>query len=139
MHFCSFWCSCKYFINKWRHTFYLTKNGQEFTKYIRSFMTAIMLYLERWKRIFSCMAQYYGTEPVNFTITLERPGNQWSLAYHGIVLLKGESACSSSLRVQLTWYLITFLLYIEHYYLIIIIFLVTTINLRSVNSQKRPK
>lgn len=131
MHFCVE--LCKYFINEWRHTFYLTKNGQEFTKYIRSFMTAIMLYLERWKRMvmdvtalwhWACIPSPLKDQEILTHLNIIKPWrilvtvvqNQWSLAYHGIVLHQGESACSgSSLHVQLNWYLITFLLYIGHY------------------------
>ena len=134
MHFCPFLCSCKCFINEWRHTFYLTKNGQEFTKYIRSFMTAIMLYLERWKRIFSWMAQHHGTEPVNFTITLERPGNLKSSKHFKTLKDSGNSS-TKSMIIGISWHCSTqrwecmlqqftctvelvfdhFLLYIGHY------------------------
>ena len=154
MHFCVE--LCKYFINEWRHTFYLTKNGQEFTKYIRSFMTAIMLYLERWKRIFLWMSQHYGSEPVNFTITFERPGNLNSSKHYKTLKDSGNSStksmiigiswhCSTPRRECMLWqqFTCTVELVFDHFFALyrtlLVFFLVTTINLCSVNSQKRPK
>lgn len=152
MHFCVE--LCKYFINEWRHTFYLTKNGQEFTKYIRSFMTAIMLYLERWKRIYLWMSQHYGTEPVYHH--LWRPGNLNSSKHYKTLKDSGNSStksmiigiswhCSTPRRECMLWqqFTCTVELVFDHFFALyrtlLVFFLVTTINLRSDNSQKRPK
>ena len=102
------------------------------------------------------MAQHYGTEPVNFTITFERPVNLNSSKHYKTLKDSGNSG-TKSMIIGISWHCSTprrdcmlqqftrtVELVFDHFFalyrtLLVFFFLVTTINLRSVNSQKRPK